>query len=54
VETVQVHWPDAARSVTVYRDLEINRYHHVRQGASPVKLERPPVPFRKMRLPHQH
>lgn len=54
VETVQVHWPDAARSTTVYHDLAINRSHHVRQGESPVMLERPPVPFRKIPLPHEH
>lgn len=54
VETVQVRWPDAARSTTVYHDLELNQYHHIRQGESPVKLNRPPVPFRKIRLPQDH
>jgi hypothetical protein len=54
VESVQVRWPDAARSTTVYHDLPINRYLRVRQGESPVTMERPPVPFRKIPLPHQH
>jgi hypothetical protein len=54
VETVEVRWPDAARTTAVYRDLAINRSHHIRQGAEPVKLERPAVPFQKIRLPHEH
>jgi hypothetical protein len=50
VREVRVHWPDAARTGTSYTDLALDHTYRIVQGAAPVQLERPPVPFRKMVL----
>lgn len=50
VREVRVHWPDAARTGTSYTDLALDHTYHIVQGETPVQLERPPVPFRKMVL----
>jgi hypothetical protein len=47
VREVRVRWPDSVRTRTSYRDLAVNRTYRIRQGESPVVLERPPVLFRK-------
>ena len=49
VREVRVQWPDSARSTTTYPDLALNRRYRITQGAAPVALSRPPVPFRTAR-----
>jgi hypothetical protein len=51
VERLQVRWPDAARTVTTHSRLDVNHVYRVVQGAEPVVLDRPPVPFRKAPAP---
>ena len=46
IAEVRVQWPDKARSRTSYPALAVNRFYHITQGAAPVLLNRPPVPFR--------
>jgi hypothetical protein len=46
VRAVRVQWPDSARTRTSYAGLALDRAYHVTQGAPPVALDRPPVPFR--------
>jgi len=50
VRELRIRWPDAARSSDAHPGLEVNRTYRVTQGQSPVELERPPVPFRKVPL----
>jgi hypothetical protein len=50
VRELRIHWPDAARTVTSYANLAVDRTYHVVQGAAPVLMDRPPVPFRKVKL----
>lgn len=47
VREVRIRWPDAARSVTTYKALSLNRVYRVRQGEAPVIVDRPPAPFRR-------
>jgi hypothetical protein len=47
IEQVTVRWPDAARTNSMYQNLELNRFYHIVQGEGPKLLERPPVPYRK-------
>jgi hypothetical protein len=57
VKELHVLWPDSARTQTSYTDLAVNRFYHITQGESPVTLNRPPVPFRKVTvgaLPAEH
>jgi hypothetical protein len=59
VRELRIRWPDAARSTDAHPGLEVNRTYRVTQGQSPVELERPPLPFRKVPLgarpgTHQH
>ena len=49
VQSVRVHWPDKVRSVTSYSDLSVRSTYHIVQGGAPVLLQRPPVPFRKVK-----
>ncbi|GLC25759.1 CRTAC1 family protein [Roseisolibacter agri] len=46
VRAVRVQWPDSARTRTSYAGLAMDRVYRVVQGAAPVLLERPRVPFR--------
>lgn len=50
VREVRIRWPDSARTTTTYADLAPNRAYHITQGETPVPLERPPMPFRKVPL----
>jgi hypothetical protein len=50
VRELRIRWPDAARSIDAHPGLAVNRTYRVTQGQSPVELERPPVPFRKVPL----
>jgi len=50
IKELKVRWPDAARTATSYPALGLNRVYHIKQGAAPLALERPPVPFRKVAL----
>ena len=58
VESLRIHWPDSARSVTTHTRLAVNHVYHVIQGQEPVALNRPAVPFRHVALSpppaHQH
>ncbi|MDQ6634526.1 MAG: CRTAC1 family protein, partial [Gemmatimonadota bacterium] len=59
VRQLRIHWPDSARTVTSYADLAVRRTYHITQGEAPVALDRPPVPFNKVKLgkppgAHQH
>ena len=59
VQQVRVRWPDSARTLTSYDDLAVRSTYHIVQGEAPVKLDRPPVPFKKVKLgkppgAHQH
>jgi hypothetical protein len=47
VRAVRVQWPDSARSRSEYTGLGLDRVYHIAQGAAPVPLARPAVPFRK-------
>ena len=47
ITEVRVRWPDQARTATTSRDLALNTFYRITQGATPVVLQRPPVPFRK-------
>jgi len=47
VREVRVKWPDAAHSTTSYAGLALDHRYRIVQGAAPVALDRPPVPFRK-------
>ena len=49
VQSVRVHWPDKSRSVTSYADLSLRSSYLIVQGSAPVLLQRPPVPFRKVK-----
>jgi hypothetical protein len=46
IERVRVRWPDQARSTVDYTAIVPNKYYRIRQGAQPVELARPPIPFR--------
>jgi ASPIC and UnbV/FG-GAP-like repeat len=48
IASVRIAWPDGARSSTTFTGLAPNRYYRITQGAQPVVLERPPVPFRRI------
>lgn len=48
VRQLHVRWPDAARSVTTYHDVAVNRAYRVVQGQPLVLLDRPAVPFRRV------
>ena len=59
VRELRIRWPDSARTVSTFPDLALNRAYHITQGEAPVRLEQPPVPFRKVPLGappagHQH
>lgn len=45
--SVTIHWPDAARSVTVDSTLTPNAAYHIVQGEKARRLVRPPLPFDK-------
>jgi hypothetical protein len=47
LERVTIQWPDSARTRTSYPDLALDRFYRIVQGAAPVALDRPPVPYRK-------
>jgi hypothetical protein len=50
ITEVRIRWPDSARTRTVHSDLEPNRAYRIVQGAAPVPLDAPPLPFRKVPL----
>jgi len=50
VRALRIRWPDSARTVTSYSDLAVRRTYHITQGEAPVALDRPPVPFKKVKL----
>ena len=50
VRALRITWPDAARSKDSYAELSVGHAYRVVQGAAPVMLERPAVPFRKVTL----
>lgn len=47
VQAVHVHWPDAAKSVASYENLEVRKTYRLVQGQAARVLDRPPVPFRR-------
>ena len=47
IERVRVTWPDQARSATTYDSLALRGAYRIEQGGTPVKLDRPTIPFRK-------
>lgn len=47
VRSVTIHWPDAARSVTVDSNITPNATYQIVQGQSARLLDRPPIAFRK-------
>jgi hypothetical protein len=49
VRAVRVQWPDSTRTRSAYSNLAPDRAYRIVQGAQPVALERPPVPFRAKR-----
>lgn len=54
IERVEIKWPDSARSVTTHRNLELRRHYRIVQGSEPLLLDRPPVPFTREGVAHQH
>jgi hypothetical protein len=52
ISELRIQWPDSARSKTSHGALAMNRSYGVRQGETPVELERPATPFRK--ASHKH
>jgi hypothetical protein len=59
VRELRIRWPDSARTATSYANLAVDRTYRIAQGEAPVALDRPPVPFRKVKLgappgAHQH
>jgi hypothetical protein len=50
VRQLRIRWPDSARSVATYDDLAVRKTYRIVQGEAPVVLDRPPVPFRKVKL----
>ncbi len=47
ITSVRVRWPDMPRTRTAYANLAVNTFYRITQGAQPVRLDRPAVPFRK-------
>jgi hypothetical protein len=55
VREVRVRWPDAAHSAASYTGLTLDKSYHIVQGAAPVLVERPTIPFRKATAAaHEH
>lgn len=50
IRELRIQWPDSARTRTSHADLAANRTYRVVQGEAPAALERPPVPFRKVKV----
>jgi ASPIC and UnbV/FG-GAP-like repeat len=48
IASVRIAWPDSARSSATFTGLAPNRYYRITQGAQPLVLTRPPVPFRRV------
>jgi hypothetical protein len=46
VREVRIQWPDSARTKTSYADLALRHTYHIVQGAVPIDLARPAVPFK--------
>jgi hypothetical protein len=46
VREVRIAWPDSTRSTSTFADLAVRQTYHIVQGAQPVVLQRPAVPFR--------
>ncbi len=51
---VRVQWPDRARTTTSYDTLTADTHYRIVQGAQPITLTRPAVPFRTMATPGAH
>ena len=51
IASVRVRWPDMTRTRTAYANLAMNSFYHITQGEPPVRLNRPPVPFRTVAAP---
>ncbi|MES2177788.1 MAG: CRTAC1 family protein [Gemmatimonadota bacterium] len=45
VRQLRITWPDAARSVSRFENLEVRKTYRIVQGKSPEVLDRPAVPF---------
>lgn len=45
VREVRIQWPDSLRTRTSYSGLTLDRAYRISQGAAPVLLNRPAVPF---------
>jgi hypothetical protein len=48
IERVRVQWPDRARTTTSSAALAMDSHYRIVQGAEPVRLSRPPIPFRSV------
>lgn len=54
IEQVEIKWPDAARTATTYRDVEMRKSYRVVQGKSLEVLDRPTVKFKHEGGAHTH
>ncbi len=48
LEELEIRWPDRAESRQVLSGLTRNGYYRIVQGEPPERLDRPPVPYRKV------
>ena len=45
IDQIEIKWPDAARTTTTHRNVQLRQTYRIVQGAEPVLAVRPAVPF---------